>query len=240
MKNKLLQFIQAIGLIVSAVLLAFTIFWKSEIKDLARDFINERIEPKATFAVDLGEELLRSPKVRNYLGEDQLHVAATEIALYRQDPQAYIQSLTDDSRPGGEQPSRESVAAKPIVENIAAKVISWKQSINRYFNEVFEKIILDLRIFSSTNIVAFIWALWLSAKNGAIDSVPYWIASAILTGSILYSSMMYIDQNWFFTILLDSFMGIAYPIAIAIMFGYILYRYSEIRSLSCPRPPADP
>jgi hypothetical protein len=233
--RKALLTIQLAGLIASLTLLSLTVFGKAEIKRLASDFINKRIQPSVTELVNLVEMSERANPIgeklnelrRKFRGERQ--VLREEIELYRKDPLSYLRSLTGSPAtdplttvtPATDHESDRSEAAQ--------KVDSWKAAIHRHFDRVFDRIILDLRIFATSNLIGFGLAFWLMHLRANIDLLPCVIISAILTAAILYSSMMYWDQNWFFTILLDSYMGLWYPLMLVLTFADYRRRFLKTR-----------
>lgn len=225
MKRAILA-LQIAGTILFAGLFGYTYHAKETIREMARDTINERLRPKADVAVDLAEKGLRSPLAREFLSGDRISVLLEEIRSYRLNPGDYIQSLTSGDMGFRAQASPKAVTS--LFTSLPGQRLDWKASIQRHFDHTFQRLMVDLRIFFGSNLVAFALAaflLWRSAELGT----GHRVVSATVTLATLFSAVMYIDQNWFFTILLNSYVGWSYPAGTALLCGWLLYEYYTLR-----------
>ncbi|NNF68053.1 MAG: hypothetical protein HKM98_11145 [Gammaproteobacteria bacterium] len=219
MKRALLIF-EVLGAALFAVAFLFTFQSQEWLLEKSKDVIQKEIRPKADFAVELADEGLRSKLAASYLTDAQIRDSLAEIELYRADPKKYIQSVTGF----GFTLDVDSGEGNTSVAGLAAKFLNWKARIRGYFSQTFESLISDLRLFLFSTAVAFGIAAFLISRAEK-PAKKYLVASAILALATVFSALAYVDQNWFFTVLLNSYMGWGYPAGIALMFGWLMYDY---------------
>lgn len=195
------------------VFFAYTFFGRAHLNQLARDFVTAKTVTYSAPVVDLAEVALKNEMVGKFLPQDQRAIAEREIAEYRANPEEYIAKLTGKS----------ALAIENNQQNPAmAKVAAWKLGIRNHYYRVLERLLVDLRIFSGTNIVAAAIAFILAFRDtGRQDKQLAWI-SFLLFVALIYTLYLYIDSFSFFTILFNSYMGWTYP---ALMFIAFLSLY---------------
>jgi len=129
----------------------------------------------------------------------------------------------------GEKVSLPSItidSKNPLKVRLLSKLFNWKKGIKEKFKKSFNGIVTDIKIFLLTNILAFGIALFLNKKS-LKNEKNYYIASGILTLSIAISVWGYLDQNWFYSFLLNNFTGWAYPVGMGILFSWLLFNYYQ-------------
>jgi len=221
--KKILFGIQFICLIFFLLGFLVTFFMANEIREHSRSAITESLAKKVEKSMTLTEELVESPKVQEYLAQHQIEVIKEEIALYRNDTNSYVTNLTTETGV----PSSVVVETKnPLKKRLFQKIFGWKKGIKEKFKKSFNGIVLDVQIFLFSNIFAFGAALYLNRKTEGNDR-NYYIASTILTLSIILSIAGYLDQNWFFKFLLNDFAGWGYPAGLILLFGWLLFNYHQ-------------
>lgn len=230
--KKLLAITQLAGAILFLAMFLTTIFGLDHIKELSRDFLNTKLEDSSAKSVVFAEQALASELSKKYLTQEQIKTFNAEIELYYENPKDYIESLTTDTKEIAKANLEQSDLLNPKLKSLAEKVFSWKVKIKEHFNKMFMKIIIDLRIFSLSNVAGFALSYWL-LRHGMGKDKRFIAGSVILTASVLFQAMMYVDQNWFFTILFNSFMGLGHPISIAVTFGWLMYEYQKNKKTEC-------
>jgi hypothetical protein len=191
------------------VMFAYTFLGRRHVDHLARDFVTGKTQMFAATVVDLAEEAIKTPLVRKLLTNDQVGVFDREVAEFRRNPADYVAELTGQRVPAGlQQPNN------PLL----AKVLQWKQKVRDYYDLVLSRLLVDLRIFAGSNLVAAAIATWLATRAdgktaGRCDSLSF-----LLFAAVAYSVSVYIDRISFFTILFNSHLGWWYPGIVAITF----------------------
>jgi hypothetical protein len=89
------------------------------------------------------------------------------------------------------------------------------------YGRIVTDLLRDLRIFTGTNLFAFLMLLGLSiAKPGHVRQL--FVPGILLgTSAIIASGFYLFGQNWFFTLLYGDFVGWAYAIWLLLVFGLL-------------------
>jgi hypothetical protein len=210
-----------VGLWLFACLLGLTFLGQETLKDFARDYINRRIEPKVTRAATMIER-----EVLPRLGQDDPQTAlqiSGEITRYRQDPLAYIDAITSARMTPEPGPKTKAMQA---AKDLSARFHSITTAVADHFRQVFERLVLDLRIFAISNIIGFAVVAWVT-RHSATSSPRLHVQAFILFVATVHAMSVYINQNWFFNLLLDFHMGIWYPLSIAATSVDLWYRWRK-------------
>ena len=132
-----------------------------------------------------------------------------ELARYRKDPVTYIIELT----------KTKAVEIKPDPSNpVAFELAKWKRSVYDYFNSIFRALIVDLRIFALTNVIASIIAAAMAYFSRGKLELRHALISLLLFGSVIYCIYFYINHMTFFNIMFKTHLGLLYPILVASTF----------------------
>jgi len=93
--------------------------------------------------------------------------------------------------------------------------------IEGHYGEIVADLLRDLRIFTGTNLVAFAALLLLSfVKSGYVRQL--FLPGLLLAFASIITSVIYIfGQNWFFTLLYNDFVGMAYIAWLALTYGFL-------------------
>ncbi len=187
--------------------LAYTFVARPHLDSLARDFVTEKTLDYSKPVVDVADETIGSPLVKKFLSDDQEAAIRREIADYQNDPGAYVADLT-------QQPLRRApiADANPLVE----KVASIKNKIRTFYDDTLSALIADLRIFSSSNLVAGLIAFVLAYRSSSEIRKPIVWFSFLMFVGVLYCSYLYIDGLTFFRILSRTHMGWWYAVVLCV------------------------
>ena len=184
---------------------------RDRVTGLAQGYVVDRTLAYADPLVGLADEALRAPGIKLLLKDDQLRIARQEVAEYRREPRSYIVGLV---AAGGAPPAAAPGPDAPIQD----RVLSWKGEIRTYFGRVLGRLLLDLRIFTGSNLAAALVAFGL-AVAARRERLPRLLpAAGLLLVSTGYMTYVYVDEFSYFKILMNWRMGWWYPALLALTF----------------------
>jgi len=187
--------------------------------------LTDAITAISSMDVSLAEEVLNSKAAKNYLEEYQIEVIEKEISEFKRDPHLYVGSITQQDANVSALPS-EFKTNNPLKAALFEKVFSWKQSLKSYLDGTFSKLITDIRIFLATNVVALFIAAFVCIRSEKLGGRPMVISSVITIATAL-STYGYVNDNWLFNILLNSFAGYGYSAGIVSLSAWLYFEYGD-------------
>lgn len=202
-----------------------TFLMVESIQETSKKQITEKIVIKTSPNVDIAEEAINSQAGSKYLAKYQREVIQAEINNFKQNPTGYIEEITlDESQSNVIPPVLQS--GNPLKNAFLEKIFGWKNDLKTHFNQTFSQLIIDIRIFLISNVMALLIAAFICYKKDQLGKDAFFI-SKILTVIIAFSSLSYFDQNWFFTILLNRYYGYGYIFGIFITTAWVYYQYQK-------------
>jgi len=96
-----------------------------------------------------------------------------------------------------------------------------RRFIEGRYVEIVDDLLHDLRIFTGTNLAAFGLLLGLSFAKPAHVRQLFVPGILLAVAAIVASSIYIFGQNWFFTLLYSDYMGAAYAIWLALIYGFL-------------------
>ncbi|WP_294405241.1 hypothetical protein [Prosthecobacter sp.] len=193
---------------------AYTFFAKQHLTDHARGFVTERTLAYSKSTVGWVEKGLGSPLAAKLISPEKKQVIEAELAKYHRDPAAYITSVTHREEGGSD--STES-----------GKVEQFKQKIRNYYQSTLAELVIDLRIFTGSNVVAGLAALILLWSRHFRGQRQVEVFSLFIFASVAISSYLYLDGLSFFRILFKWHLGWSYPGSVALTAVYLYQRYGK-------------
>ncbi|MFH1301133.1 MAG: hypothetical protein ABIK07_08725 [Planctomycetota bacterium] len=196
--------------------LTYTFVARQHLEGRARQFVTEKTIDYARPLVGVVEEAMVSPLVKRLLSDDQEAAILQQIALYKQEPSAYIADLTRQKKlPPA--PQKWNPLLKQVRET--------KERIRKFYDETLAALILDLRIFAFSNLCAaligFYLAYWSPRKNQ--QSIVGF--SFLIFVSVLYCSYLYVDGLTFFRILFRAHLGWLYPLVLSVVLAGLVLSF---------------
>ena len=95
------------------------------------------------------------------------------------------------------------------------------QAAERDYVEIVRKLLQDLRIFSGTNLAAFVLLL-LGSLMDTRSAPEVAVPGSLLVGAVTISSLFYIfGQDWFFTLMDNDYVGFSYCGYLGIVFLFL-------------------
>ena len=232
MKKYLLRGFSILGILLFFPLFLFTFANPHTVEQSAKGFVEWKLKNELNNKID-SIELPHSPTLEKLLGAKAKALskkANIKLATYKK-------MLKDD--------------IPNIMLNQLAKVHNldcecrqkWKNRLNKFikfeittaqkakialanfmqakYMEIVEKLTLDVRIFLGLNTLVFIFLLLVSfIKPQAIEHL--FVPGLLLLVSTIVSSYFYIlEQDWFYTILYNDYIGFGYLIYLLIIFAIL-------------------
>lgn len=159
------------------------------------------------------ESQLDNPTVTKLLPEQARTRIESELAAFGENRIRYVRETLTAGAAGAKELDSNSL----ITERIAG----FRRFITTAFDDTMSALVRDLVIFNATNVAAFLIAWCLVRLDRPRWAVSLKVLSIFLFLATLFSTWMYIDQNWFFNILFKSHMGWSYPSLITLFFIWI-------------------
>ena len=102
----------------------------------------------------------------------------------------------------------------------------WKTQVIRYYDKVLSRLILDVRVFAVTNVIAAAAAWWFAYQSQEKIYAHLLIASGILFLAIILCVMQFIDDFTFFRIITNSTTITSYPLTMIGLFAWLYHDLS--------------
>lgn len=204
---KTLAALNGLGAIASLALLIFTWNAESIIVEKATSVALEKTRAHLEPVIPRIETLLAQPLVSRALPPAVRAKLESEISAYRASPGEWLTALASASH------DRAAEFRFPEVKNPIARasldfLVARLSGARAHFENSFGNLILDLRIFAFTNLVAFLIAggLCFLAKT---PRWRFWLTvwSGLLLASTLLSMFLYQEQSWVWNILMNRYKG---------------------------------
>lgn len=226
MYRNLLIALHLAGVALSVALIVSTFFAKGIITSKAEQIALEKTRVASDPMATKLQETLDRPTLVKLIPDTARERLAAELASYRSSPDAWLRGLAEggaDRVTAFDFPDVKNVIARKALDALAKSV----SGIKDYLQESYRELIFDLRLFASTNIVAFASAAWLTWIARTPWSRHWLLAfSGLMLVVFVTSITAYLDQNWAWSILTGSYMGWSYPVSLGIATAYGIVRIS--------------
>lgn len=144
--------------------------------------------------------------------EDGLDARLSAVILRMRDPDCECRRFVKRSL-------QDSIATR--IADLRIQNSTLQEIALQAYGRIARKLQRDFRIFSGVSVVAFLFIL-LASFIKPRARVHLVIPSGLLLVSTLLASWLYLfEQNWFFTILTNSYVGFSYLSWIALIFGLL-------------------
>lgn len=217
MLRKALLALHLAGAALSVTLLVSTFLAKGIITSKARQVAVDKSRSLADPLAAKVQETLDRPMIGKLIRGDVRDRLESELAGYRSSPDAWLIQLAEGGATRAKDfdfPEIESPLARKAVDLLTKGVSDLKDRLE----ESYRDLIGDIRLFASTNIVAFGIAAWLAWIARTPRSRHWLIAfSGMMLVVFALSISAYLDRNWTWTILTGSYMGWGYPAFLGIL-----------------------
>ena len=201
MLRKISLLLNSLVVVLSLSLFCYTFIAKAHLVEHTRAFVTEKTLAHSRPLVELMRAGMDAPIAQKLVPEKIRAQTEAEIALYESDPIKYVSLLTSEKAPSFG----------------SGKLAKFKEGVHGHYQSILGALVRDLRIFSGSNLVAGIFALWLllSGKPGRDGKVIAF--SFVIFAAVAYSTLSYIDGvSFFLRILFTTHLGWWYPAGIAL------------------------
>ena len=105
-----------------------------------------------------------------------------------------------------------------LLESANAKLIDFMKT---KYMDVVNNLKQDLRIFTGSNTVIFLILILLSFLNPKAISLLFLPGTLLFTSTVICSYFYLFEQNWFFTLIYNDFLGYGYLGYIGVLFLFL-------------------
>jgi hypothetical protein len=198
--------------------LAYTFVARQHLESRARSFVAEKTLEFSRPIVAVADVALGSPLVKKALSDDQIAAIRHEILDYQNDPAAYIADLT-----------RQNLRDAPVANAnpLIDRVVSMKRKIRLFYDNTLNALIVDLRVFSTSNLIAALIAFYLAYRSSHEIRKPIVWFSFLMFVAVLYCSYLYYDGLTFFHILFRAHIGWWYAAVLCITIVALFLNYGR-------------
>lgn len=199
--------LNSIIVISSLTIFGYTFFAKAHIVEHTRAFVTEKTLAYSMPAVELMRVGLETRLSQRLLSEPLRAEISNELSTYDSNPTEYIKSLTSNRVPDfGD-----------------GRVADFKKNVHGHYQSILEALVRDLRIFSGSNMVAGLFAIYLLRATGGKDDGKVIAFSFIVFAAVAFSSYSYFQGVSFLRILLNTHLGWWYPVGVMVtIIGLVL------------------
>jgi hypothetical protein len=223
----LIRLVGLSGVVLFGVALLFTFYVPGGVEGLAQDFIKERIEKETCERIDsltaaakeskLGELAQRIidtrehevEQVKDRLREKVYEKSAAVIAEMR--------DLNCECRKKVEAHLKSGMESRlSLLQATNEELLEFMQM---KYMEIATNLTRDFRIFAGSNLLVFVLLLSLSFLKPRATAHLYLPGVLLVITTIICSYFYLFEQNWFFTILYNDYVGFGYLSYVALLFG---------------------
>jgi hypothetical protein len=222
MLRKILIALHLIGAALSIALLVSTFVAKGLITSKAREIAIEKSRGLSDPLVVNLEETLERPVLGKLIPGRIRGRLEAELSDYKANPDDWMSRLAKsgaDRAKAFDFPELEQPLARKAVENL----VQGFSNLKEHLEESYRGLILDLRLFAATNLVAFLVAASL-AWVARTPRAQHWLLaySFVMLPMIGISIAFYLDRNWTWSLLRNDYMGWSYPVVMGVVTLYVL------------------
>lgn len=205
----LLRTFAAVGLLLFGGILLLTFISPLQIERQARDYLRAEVEQRVSARLEQYQSPTLEKAASLLAGRYQAQIDSTRQTLSEQLP-ARVEALV------GQMQNPDCACRQPLI--VAG--VDWQAGLahmqerlgalarNEYLQLV-DGLLQELRIFSGSNALAFLLMLLVTLRRQS--RVQQMLPAALLLVAVLISSYFYLfQQNWFFSILFNDYLGFAY------------------------------
>jgi len=229
---RILYYSQIVLAVTSLALFVWSFHAKEAIREQAKESIVVKITEGVNRQIDLVQALVSDPKLSENASlqvRGALTAIEAEIEHYRTNPRQYVLEVIDsDLRPP------VLTRQDPRVANLLKGMHSWKLGIKDKFSESLANLLRDIRIFLMSNLVALGISAFLISRRKILGRRQVTI-SMLLTVVTAFSILLYLRQSWFWSIILNNYIGMGYPLLIAFLFFSWYFDYVRDSGLKTGR-----
>lgn len=232
MKKILLRSFGLIGLILFLPLFLFTFSDPHLIEESGKTFIEWKLKKETNKKIDSiqlpsskGLEKLFGDRIKKFHQTTENKLKNLKKQLKNDAPKiimtqiAKMSDLSCECRNKWEERLYSSLKFKiASLEKAKAKLAIFAQA---KYMEIVEKLTLDIRIFLGANSIVFLFLLLASFLKPKATEHLFLPAILILISTVICSYFYIFEQNWFYTIIYNSYTGFGYMAYLGMVFAIL-------------------
>lgn len=199
----------AIVVVLSLLLFGYTFVAKAHLVEHTREFVTEQTLSYSRPLVEFMRAGLNAPLSHKLVSQALRAEIERELELYDANPAEYVTSLTSERKP----------------DFGAEKVAQFKERVHNHYQSTLEALVRDLSIFSGSNLVAGVFAIWLLLITKFSDSGKVVTFSFVIFAAVAFSTYSYLEGVSFLRIVLQSHLGWWYPAGVTIMIVWLVLEH---------------
>ncbi|RYD19444.1 MAG: hypothetical protein EOP88_18940 [Verrucomicrobiaceae bacterium] len=229
--TKSLALLNLFGAVVSVGLFVATFFTQGLIVGKARDMALQATVPKLEPVV----KSLRSPIVAGKLPPKVQQKLDEELKAYEASPEEWLLEIVENSGERSadfEFPEVRNPLLRKGLDLISRKIAG----AGAHFQRSFDNLMLDLRIFTGTNVCAFLLAaglLWIPRTRTMRHWLGGWTAALMI--ATVVNILIYVGQDWVWNIMFNRHTGWGYASLHALTVIYLFYKMESALKESAPK-----
>lgn len=216
-----------IGIILFGTAFWFTFGVPGYVENQAKEFIKSRIEKETNEKIDSLALAAKDSKLGKFaqklMDTNQEEISQIQASLQAQLHEKIAAVIAEMADLDCE--CRDKYA-QLIKSGFESRLLSLKNSNEKLLDfmktkymEVASKLTLDLRIFTGSNLVIFLLLLAISLMKPKVITHLFLPGILLLLSTTICSYFYLFQQNWFFTIIFNNYVGFGYLAYVAILFG---------------------
>lgn len=108
------------------------------------------------------------------------------------------------------------------IQNLKVGQVNLADIVKGKYVEIVKSLKTDIRIFTLSNALMFLVLFLISALKPQAIKQLYVPATLLFSSTLIATSFYVFGQDWFYTIIYNDYMGLAYLVYLGIIFGFLL------------------
>lgn len=226
MKKMFLTGTGGMGFLLFAALFALTFGVPEYIEEAGKTFVKQQIAKKVKGKFEAIEQHEVAQKAKQWIkkvGRDEAQLKQNiEDKLHERIAQTLASLCGYDCEKKKAKAQSIKAGWQEKLTNLQGGQAVLAQLVKDQYVEVVENLRLDVRIFLGAN--AFLFSLLFLVSLLKPSAVNHLFAPALLllVATVVASSIYIFGQNWFYTIIYNDYMGMAYLVYVGVIFGFLM------------------
>ena len=106
--------------------------------------------------------------------------------------------------------------------SLAKGIKQLEKFMSQSYMVVMEKILDDLKIFLGGNFFSLVIIFLLLHFKPKYEKILFWLSGFMLLSTLICSYFYIFNQNWFFTLIFNDFLGFGYLVYLLTLFGFFV------------------
>jgi len=231
MKNTIYKSIIILFAMLYGSFFALSFLSPYTIEKEARGFITQKVSEKTHERIDaIGSSKVFKHKIfkkaKDKLAKEKTKLLRYKILLHEKADEKMATVMAKMHNLDSESRDKHQKVFKGVLEDMVSSISKAIKNIESFmmksYMQVMQKVLDDFKIFSGTNfVISFILAflLFFKLENSNTLHVLAWI---VILSTLICSYFYIFEQNWFFTILFNDFVGFWYVVYLFFVFCFFL------------------